>query len=36
MKGYDLADVGLDADEVARRLRPYRDRFLGESCPQDT
>ena len=28
---YDLADVGLDADEVARRLRPYRDRFLGGS-----
>jgi len=26
---YDLADVGLDADEVARRLRPYRDRFVG-------
>lgn len=26
---YDLADVGLDADEVARRLKPYRDRFVG-------
>ena len=33
---YDLADVGLDADEVARRLRPYRDRFLGESLVPDT
>ncbi|WP_396928859.1 sulfotransferase family protein [Mycolicibacterium sp.] len=26
---YDLADVGLDAGEVAERLRPYRDRFIG-------
>jgi hypothetical protein len=26
---YDLADVGLDPAEVAERLRPYRDRFLG-------
>lgn len=26
---YDLADVGLDVDEVARRLKPYRDRFVG-------
>ncbi len=27
---YDLADVGLDAAEVARRLGPYRDRFVGD------
>jgi hypothetical protein len=26
---YDLADVGLDADDVARRLGAYRDRFVG-------
>ena len=26
---YDLADVGLDADEVGRRLRAYRERFVG-------
>jgi hypothetical protein len=26
---YDLADVGLDADDVAGRLRAYRDRFVG-------
>jgi hypothetical protein len=26
---YDLADVGLDADEVAERLRAYRDRFVA-------
>ncbi|AQT80006.1 sulfotransferase family protein [Mycolicibacterium litorale] len=25
---YDLADVGLNADEVADRLRPYRERFI--------
>ncbi|MEZ0359655.1 sulfotransferase [Mycobacterium sp. SA01] len=26
---YDLADVGLDGDEVAVRLGAYRDRFVG-------
>ncbi len=26
---YDLADVGLDAGEVAARCKPYRDRFVG-------
>ncbi|MCV7343136.1 sulfotransferase family protein [Mycolicibacterium rhodesiae] len=26
---YDLADVGLDAREVASRLAAYRDRFVG-------
>ncbi|PND58330.1 sulfotransferase family protein [Mycobacterium sp. ENV421] len=26
---YDLADVGLDAGEVAERLGAYRDRFVG-------
>ena len=26
---YDLADLGLDADEVAASLRGYRDRFIG-------
>lgn len=26
---YDLADVGLDRDEVDARLRDYRDRFVG-------
>jgi hypothetical protein len=26
---YDLADVGLDAAEVAERLAAYRDRFIG-------
>jgi hypothetical protein len=26
---YDLADVGLDPAEVAERLGPYRDRFIG-------
>ena len=26
---YDLAEVGLEADDVARRLRAYRDRFVG-------
>lgn len=26
---YDLADVGLDAEDVTRRLSGYRDRFLG-------
>ena len=26
---YDLADVGLDADDVAARLRSYRERFVG-------
>lgn len=26
---YDLADVGLDADEVAERLRAYRERFVA-------
>ncbi|WP_059019361.1 sulfotransferase [Mycobacterium sp. M26] len=26
---YDLADVGLDTDEVAARLKGYRDRFVG-------
>jgi hypothetical protein len=26
---YDLADVGLDATDVAGRLRAYRDRFVG-------
>lgn len=30
---YDLADVGLDAGEVARRLGPYRDRFVGDPAP---
>jgi hypothetical protein len=26
---YDLAQVGLDPDDVAQRLRGYRDRFVG-------
>ncbi|WP_328356332.1 sulfotransferase [Mycobacterium sp. NBC_00419] len=26
---YDLADVGLDPDDVAARLRSYRERFVG-------
>ena len=26
---YDLAAVGLDADDVAQRLRGYRERFVG-------
>jgi hypothetical protein len=26
---YDLADIGLDPDDVAGRLAGYRDRFVG-------
>ena len=26
---YDLADVGLNAGEIAERLGAYRDRFIG-------
>jgi hypothetical protein len=27
---YDPADLGLDTDEIATRLRSYRDRFVGD------
>lgn len=30
---YDLADIGLDPDEVARRLSTYRDRFVVAGEP---
>jgi hypothetical protein len=31
---YDLADIGLDPAEVARRLGTYRDRFVPAGPPR--